>query len=261
MIGKELIGRESESVVLKIRLEEVRRFAEGIGIPFNGEVPVTYIGTLLHADIPGLELTNAGMIHGEQKIAYRRSLSVGDSLTYKRRIKDVHERTSMLEKIMLVVLETTGYDLTGELVFSCSSTLITPVKGNKCLNNYQVSDRGPIREWEPNHVQIRQFAEASGDFNPIYLDDTYARQVGLEGMVAHGTLTMGQLEAMLTEWIGKTGRISKLNVRFEQVVRPGDKITFCGSIRLRTEKVIVCDIVAYNKKEEIVLSGLAHIVN
>jgi len=130
MIGKEFIGRESESVVLKIRIEEVRRFAEAIGIPFDGEVPVTYVGTLLQANIPGFELTNPGMIHGEQKIAYQRPLSVGDSLTYKRRIKDVYERTSKLRKIMFVVLETTGYDLAGELVFSSSSTLITPVKGD-----------------------------------------------------------------------------------------------------------------------------------
>lgn len=130
MIGKEFIGRESESVVLKIRLEEVRRFAEAIGIPFDGEVPVTYVGTLLQANIPGFELTNPGMIHGEQKITYQRPLSVGDSLTYKRRIKDVYERTSKLGKIMFVVLETTGYDLAGELVFSSSSTLITPVKGD-----------------------------------------------------------------------------------------------------------------------------------
>ena len=130
MIGKEFIGRESESVVLKIRLEEVRRFADAIGIPFDGEVPVTYVGTLLQANIPGFELTIPGMIHGEQKINYQRPLSVGDSLTYKRCIRDVYERTSKLGKIRLVVLETTGYDLAGELVFSSSSTFITPVKGD-----------------------------------------------------------------------------------------------------------------------------------
>jgi len=130
MIGKEFIGRESESVVLKIRFEEVRRFAEAIGIPFEGEVPTTYVGTLLKANIPGFELTTPGMIHGEQKITYHRPLAVGDSITYKRRIQDVYERTSKLGKIIFVVLETSGYDLTGELVFSSSSTIITPAKGD-----------------------------------------------------------------------------------------------------------------------------------
>jgi len=129
----------------------------------------------------------------------------------------------------------------------------------KSLFNYQVSDPLPIREWVPSHVQIRQYAEASGDFNPIHLDDNYARQVGLGGMIAHGMLTMAQMAVMLTEWIGKEGRISKLEVRFEQVVRPGDKITFSGSIRARSENIIECDIEACNDKEEIVLTGLVHI--
>lgn len=131
MIGKELIGRESESVVLKIKLEEVRRFAEAIGIPFDGDVPVTYVGTLLQAYIPGFEMTDPGMIHGAQKITYQRPLLVGDSLTYKRRIEDVYERTSKLGKVIFVVLETSGYDLAGELVFSSNSTVIIPVKGEE----------------------------------------------------------------------------------------------------------------------------------
>lgn len=130
----------------------------------------------------------------------------------------------------------------------------------KSLRNYQVSERLPIREWVPSNVQIRQYAEASGDFNPIHLDDNYARQMGLGGMIAHGMLTMAQMAAMLTEWIDKEGRISKLDVRFEQVIRPGDTITFCGSIRARSENIIVCDIEACNGKEERVLSGLAHIM-
>lgn len=128
MIGKEYIGRESESVVLKIRLEEVRRLAEAIGIPFDGEVPLTYVGTLLQANISGFELTNSGVIHGEQKITYQRPLSVGDSLTYKRRVKDVYELNCKFGKKRFVVLDTTGYDMAGELVFLSSSTLITPVK-------------------------------------------------------------------------------------------------------------------------------------
>lgn len=130
----------------------------------------------------------------------------------------------------------------------------------KSLSNYQVSDRLLSREWVPSHVQIRQYAEASGDFNPIHLDDNYARRVGLGGMIAHGLLTMAQMAAMLTEWMGKEGRISKLDVRFQQVVRPGDKITFSGSIRARSENIIVCDTEACNDQGEIVLSGVAHIM-
>lgn len=129
MIGKEFIGLESEPVLLKIRSEVVQRFAEAAGIAFNERVPPTFVGTLMHGNIAGLELPMMGMIHGEQKFTYHRQLYVGDSLTYKRRVKDVYERVGKLGKMTFVVLETTGYDLMGELVFSSSSTLITPAKG------------------------------------------------------------------------------------------------------------------------------------
>ena len=129
MIGKESIGLESESVVIKIKPEEVRRFTEAAGIAFDERVPPTFVGTLMQANIAGLELPMIGMIHGEQKFTYHRQLYVGDSLTYKRRIKDVYERVGKLGKMTFMVIETTGYDLMGELVFSSSSTLIAPAKG------------------------------------------------------------------------------------------------------------------------------------
>jgi len=129
----------------------------------------------------------------------------------------------------------------------------------KSLHNYEVSDRLPVREWVPSNIQIRQYAEASGDFNPIHLDDNYARQAGMGGVIAHGMLTMAQMAAMLTEWSGDEGGISKLNVRFEGMVRPGDTIRCTGSIRERSDKILVCDLEALNDKNERVLSGLAHI--
>lgn len=129
----------------------------------------------------------------------------------------------------------------------------------KSLLDYQVSEKLPVRKWLPTPMQIRQYAEASGDFNPIHLDDNYARQAGLGGVIAHGMLLMAQMAAMLTEWIGDEGEITKLEVRFEHMVRPGDTILCSGFIRARSENVLVCDIAALNHREERVLSGLAHI--
>lgn len=129
MIGKELIGKESESVVIKIRPEEVRRFTEATGIPFSEEVPPTYVVTLTQASIPGFESPLPGMIHGEQKMTYLRPLYVGESISSKRCIKDVYERTSKLGRVTFMVIETSGYDLAGDLVFTSSSTLIAPVEG------------------------------------------------------------------------------------------------------------------------------------
>ena len=129
----------------------------------------------------------------------------------------------------------------------------------KGLLDYQVSDQIPVREWVPNDLQVRQYAEASGDFNPIHLDNDYACQVGLGGVIVHGMLTMAQMAAMLQDWMGDEGGITKLNVRFEQIVRPGDRITCSGSIKVRSENTLVCDLEASNSKKERVLSGLAYV--
>ena len=137
MFEKEFKGRESELVTFKLRLEDVRRFAEAAGVPFEGQVPLTYMGTLLQGTIPGFELTTPGIIHGEQKITYHQPLKVGDSLTYKRRIQDIYERKGKRGKMTIVVCETLGYNLAGECLFTSSSTLIIPQRGE----NNEESDR------------------------------------------------------------------------------------------------------------------------
>ena len=50
--------------------------------------------------------------------------------------------------------------------------------------------------------QIAEYAEASGDHNPIHLDEEFARTVGLPGVIAHGMLQMGLLASLLTHELG-----------------------------------------------------------
>jgi len=70
--------------------------------------------------------------------------------------------------------------------------------------------------------QIAAYAEASGDTNPIHLDDEFARSVGLPGVIAHGMLQMG----LLARVAGEPGRLRRLSCRFAGMVRPGDVVRF-----------------------------------
>ncbi|HKF15847.1 MAG TPA: MaoC/PaaZ C-terminal domain-containing protein [Candidatus Dormibacteraeota bacterium] len=72
--------------------------------------------------------------------------------------------------------------------------------------------------------QIAAYAQASGDSNPIHLDDEFARSVGLPGVIAHGMLQMG----LLARVAGEPGRLRRLSCRFAGIVRPGDTVTFRG---------------------------------
>lgn len=122
-----------------------------------------------------------------------------------------------------------------------------------------VKNQLPVREWVPTILQIRQYAEASGDFNPIHLDEEYAKQAGLGGVIAHGMLTMAQLTAMLTDWIGDKGEIVFLKVRFEGMVRPGEQIRLTGSVISQEGNNLECELVAFKEQDTRVLSGRASV--
>ncbi len=74
--------------------------------------------------------------------------------------------------------------------------------------------------------QIAAYAEASGDRNPIHLDDDFARSVGLPGVIAHGMLQMGIAATVAAEAAGGPDRLRRLSVRFAGMVLPGDVVTF-----------------------------------
>jgi acyl dehydratase len=82
---------------------------------------------------------------------------------------------------------------------------------------------------EFDREQIRAYAEASGDHNPIHLDDEFARKVGLPGVIAHGMLQMGLMANVAVAAAGGDPRgIKRLGCRFAAMVLPGDKVTFSG---------------------------------
>ena len=74
--------------------------------------------------------------------------------------------------------------------------------------------------------QIAAYADASGDQNPIHLDDDFARTVGLPGVIAHGLLQMGLMAVVAAEAAGGPDKLTRLYCRFAGMVVPGDTVTF-----------------------------------
>lgn len=70
---------------------------------------------------------------------------------------------------------------------------------------------------------LRDYAEASGDHNPIHLDDTAAQALGLPGVIAHGMLTWARVLSEVAAWAGGMDRLHDSAVRFANpVVVPAD---------------------------------------
>jgi len=73
-------------------------------------------------------------------------------------------------------------------------------------------------EYRLTRDSLVRYAGASGDFNPIHYRDDIAKAVGLDGVLAHGMLTMGAAVQVAINWIGDPGRILDYGVRFTKPV-------------------------------------------
>lgn len=111
-----------------------------------------------------------------------------------------------------------------------------------------------------NQEKINLYAEASGDFNPIHIDESFAAQTPLGGTIAHGMLILAYISEMLT---GAFGQIwlsgGKLSVRFKAPARPGDTITVTGMVSSIEDKNGVscanCVVECRNQEDEIIITG------
>jgi acyl dehydratase len=107
---------------------------------------------------------------------------------------------------------------------------------------------------------INLYAQASRDFNPIHIDEEFARKTPLGGTIAHGMLILAYLSQMMTSAFGRNWLTTgKLNVRFRGPARPGDTITVSGKVRQTEEKdgenLITCDVLCQNQKGESIITG------
>ena len=108
--------------------------------------------------------------------------------------------------------------------------------------------------WNVTRDQIRAYAEASGDHNPIHLDDNAARAAGLPGVIAHGMLGMAKLANFVVVYAGDHRRLRRFRCRFSGMVLPGDTITFTGRVVGEEDGIVSLELNAENQRGERVLT-------
>ncbi|MFJ6671330.1 MaoC/PaaZ C-terminal domain-containing protein [Actinosynnema sp. NPDC091369] len=93
-----------------------------------------------------------------------------------------------------------------------------------------VGDRLPPSEVPAiTREKLREFAVASGDDNPVHLDDDAARRGGLDGAVAHGMLVMAHLGRLVTSW-PEAGALRSFKARFTAPTPVGSRVTCGGKV-------------------------------
>jgi acyl dehydratase len=98
------------------------------------------------------------------------------------------------------------------------------------VGDVRVGDELPPSARTVTRGDVAAYAEASGDRNPLHLDDAFARAAGFPGVIAHGMLTMGHLASALVAWSGDAGALKRLRTPFRAVVHIGDTIVAGGRV-------------------------------
>jgi len=120
----------------------------------------------------------------------------------------------------------------------------------------------PTIEKVITQLMINQYAEASGDFNPIHVDEQYARKSRFGSTIAHGMMIAASISELMTmtfkqDWLNR----GRLKIRFRAPVFPGDTVTTVGQVRninlLNDKKIINCSIEVRRQTNEVAISGEA----
>ena len=110
-------------------------------------------------------------------------------------------------------------------------------------------------------AMIDAYARASADFNPIHIDEAFARTTPMGGTIAHGMLVLALISEVMTAGCGSSWLSSgKLDVRFRAPARPGDTLTAQatrapGGDRLRY------NVECVNQTGEVLIAGTAELAS
>ncbi len=89
----------------------------------------------------------------------------------------------------------------------------------------------PTLRVTPDKYLTVRYAGASGDFNPIHIDEEFARAVGLPGRILHGLWTMAQVARAQTEAAGGPAALRSLTVQFRGMGRPESEVVVTSAVR------------------------------
>lgn len=127
------------------------------------------------------------------------------------------------------------------------------------FDTIEVGDAIPVYTAAPiTRTQLVRYAGASGDFNPLHHDESFARLIGMDNVIAHGMFIMGIAGEAITSWIDNKD-LRKFSVHFLSMTQPVDLDDFENTKGRATiivsgkviekyeengEKRIRCDIIA-----------------
>ena len=125
-------------------------------------------------------------------------------------------------------------------------------------------DALPTVEKTVDQARIEMYAQASGDFNPIHVDEDFAAQTQFGGTIAHGMMIAATISEMMSAAFGTDwARSGKMKIRFRSPVKPGQRVTARGSVRSVAEsesgRRITCSVSVDKDDGETAITGTTEV--
>src|SRR5512146_281243 len=245
-LNKEFIGREYPPTSATVTLEALQKYARayndgnpryfdpsaqgGIVAPPMFGVVVTWMSVIGAVGDPALGADLLRLLHAEQDMKFLAPLRPGDEINTVARVASIEARPGG----EAMALELNSRNRAGAPVLRTLFGIFIRAarRGRRAAGRIErpVSPSGDLMlsvEQAIDRDQTFRYAEASGDRNPIHVDENVAKMAGLPGIVVHGLCTMAFTSKGMIDGLcgGDPVRLKRLRVQFSRPVFPGQSIT------------------------------------
>lgn len=222
--------------------DAIEGFADAIGDahPWHradggGEAPPTYAFVMALAG-GAFAFPTDGLIHAEQAFEFAAPVRAGETLVVESGLTRARSRGEGAQTTWILTWQGRGATQAGEPRFTMSARLVarpagTPVETPAPAPPGDDTAEGNLGAFRArlDRAAIARYARASGDHNPIHLDDEVARSFGLAGIVAHGMLSMALTSRLAETWARTDGRrLTGLVAKFLAPVLAGEEVRVDG---------------------------------
>jgi acyl dehydratase len=127
------------------------------------------------------------------------------------------------------------------------------------MSKLEVGSEIPPLSVTPDRYLTVRYAGASGDFNPIHVDEEFAKAVGLPGRILHGLYMMAQVARAQTDAAGGPEKLKRLSVQFRGMGLPEREITVTGKVREIIDDRAIVEAVAEQDGKAIIRNAEAEL--
>jgi acyl dehydratase len=244
-LNRNLIGKQYSPQEYGVTVEAITRYAraynednpwfldtarpDGIIAPPMFGVVMSWLAIMMVVTDSDLNVDILRLLHSEQDMYFFLPVVPGDIVTSTAKVSAVEERISG-ESLTIEVYST---NQRAEPVQRMLFSALIRGKGKRDRNHENAAEEPPSGKplLQVSQLieadQTYRYAQASGDHNPIHVDENVAKMAGLPGIIVHGMCTMAFASKVMIDHLCQRDprRLKRLRARFSRPVFPGQTIT------------------------------------